>query len=78
MFALTINAFESQQEIPVILSGGRAIPLLGDARTESKDPENLSFARLHLGVLAGFPEVPFSYSITELLNYQLSWPKVVN
>lgn len=38
MFALTINVFESHQEIPVILND----------------------------------------SITKLLNYQLSWPKVVN
>ena len=74
MLALTINPFESQQKIPVILSAGRATPLLRGARTESKDPENVSLARLDFGALTSFPEAPFNYSITKLRNHQIFWP----
>ena len=57
--------------VPVILSGVRANPLLRQARAKSKDPEDLSCAMLHQGILARFSGMPFNYKITKLRNYQI-------
>lgn len=58
--------------VPVILSGVRANPLLRQARAKSKDPEDLSCAMLHQGILARFSAMPFNYKTTKLRNYQIS------